>query len=106
VARTKTERPSPRQAEAPDAAPGGPEIASFQRAAAGAQGLAAYEDARAADEDRLFEDARKDALRLLILAAIVTALFVVILLLTATDLARSAERAVEAAGPESPSAGS
>jgi hypothetical protein len=73
----------------------GPEIANFHRAAAAAQELAAFEDARASAEERKFRDARRDALRYLILASILAAVFVVILLATAVDLARSAERALE-----------
>ena len=73
----------------------GPEITNFQRAARGAQALAAVEDARAAREEKAFRDARKDALRFIIGAAILAALLVVILLVTAMDLARSAERALE-----------
>jgi methyl-accepting chemotaxis protein len=73
----------------------GPEIANFQRAAAAAQGLAAFEDARAGAEDRKFRKARRDAMRYLVLAGILAALFVGILLATAVDLARSAERALE-----------
>jgi methyl-accepting chemotaxis protein len=73
----------------------GPEIVNFQRAAGAAQALASLEGARARAEDRQFRQARKDALRYLIFAAILTALFVGILLATAVDLARSAERALE-----------
>jgi methyl-accepting chemotaxis protein len=84
----------------------GPEIVTFRRAAAAAQTLAATEDARAAQEDESFEDARKDALRFLILAALIAAFLIVILLVTATDLARSAERALGSANPRPPRAGS
>lgn len=73
----------------------GPEIANFRRAAAAAQQLATQEEANAAAEDKAFESAKDDALRLLIGAGIVAALLVVILLVTATDLARQAERALE-----------
>jgi methyl-accepting chemotaxis protein len=72
----------------------GPEIANFKRAAAGAQGLAQLEDERANAEERRFRDARKDALRALIGASIVAGLLVAILLVTALDLARMAERAL------------
>jgi methyl-accepting chemotaxis protein len=77
----------------------GPEIRNFQRAAAAAEELAKLEAARATAEDRKFRDARKDALRYLILASIVAALLVGILLVTAVDLARSAERALERGEP-------
>lgn len=76
----------------------GPEIENFQRAATAAQALADLEARRADSEDRKFEDARKDALRLLIGAAIVAALLVVLLLVTAIDLARLAERALAQRG--------
>jgi methyl-accepting chemotaxis protein len=78
----------------------GPEIANFRRAAAGAQGLAQVEERRANAEERRFREARKDALRALIGASIVAALLVAILLVTALDLARMAERAL--AGAPSP----
>jgi len=72
----------------------GPEIRNFQRAASAAQELADLEDARASAEDQAFKDARSDALRLLAGASIVSALLVVLLLVTALDLARLAERAL------------
>ena len=74
----------------------GPEIANFRRAAAAADELAAAEDAHAASQERAFRDAREDALRFLIAAAVIAALLVVILLVTASDLARRAERTLEA----------
>jgi methyl-accepting chemotaxis protein len=64
----------------------GPEIHNFQRAALAAQQLAAREDARAGAEERRFRDARRDALRYLILAALLTGVSVAILLATAVDL--------------------
>jgi methyl-accepting chemotaxis protein len=72
----------------------GPEIANFQHAAAAAQQLAANEDARAAAEERSFRSARTDALRYLIAAAVLAAVLVALLLVTASDLARTAERAL------------
>jgi hypothetical protein len=72
----------------------GPEIDNFHRAAAAAQQLAAVETARAAATERSFRSAKRDALRALVLAAIVAALLVAILIVTATDLARAAERAL------------
>jgi len=72
----------------------GPEIGNFQRAAAATQDLATLEDARASAEQQRFDKARKDALRYLILASILAGVFVAILLATAVDLARSAERAL------------
>ncbi len=76
----------------------GPEIDNFRRAATAAQALADFERSRTTGEDREFKDARTDALRLLILASLVTALFIVILLVTAVDLARTAERALGSPG--------
>jgi hypothetical protein len=70
----------------------GPELENFERAASAAQELADVEAARAAAQDRVFEDARKDALRFLLGASIIATLLVVILLVAATDLARQAER--------------
>jgi hypothetical protein len=73
----------------------GPEIANFQRAAAAAQQLAELEDANARSQEREFEDSRHDALRVLVGAGIVSALLIVILLVTAMDLARQAEGKLE-----------
>ncbi len=73
-----------------------PEITNFRRAAAAAAELAAAEDAHAAAQERAFSDAREDALRFLIAASVIAALLVVILLVTASDLARRAERTLEA----------
>jgi methyl-accepting chemotaxis protein len=72
----------------------GPEITNFGRAADAAQRLADYEAARVSAEDEAFKHARKDALRLLIAVSVIAALLVVILLITANDLARTAERAL------------
>ena len=77
----------------------GPEIANFKRAAAGAQGLAQVEDEHANAEERRFRDARRDALRSLIGASIVAGLLVAILLVTALDLARAAERGLTPPSP-------
>jgi CHASE3 domain sensor protein len=73
----------------------GPELENFDRAATAAQRLAAYEAARVTTQDRAFKDARKDALRLLIAVSVIAAFLVVILLITANDLAKAAERALE-----------
>jgi hypothetical protein len=73
----------------------GPEIVNFQRAAAAAQALATLESTRGAGEDARFRDTRRDALRLLVIAALVTGLFVAILLVTANDLAKTAEGRIE-----------
>jgi CHASE3 domain sensor protein len=77
----------------------GPELTNFDRAATAAQQLAAYEAARVTAQDRDFKDARKDALRLLIAVSAIAALLVVILLITANDLAKAAEAALERRPP-------
>jgi CHASE3 domain sensor protein len=77
----------------------GPELENFDRAATAAQRLAAYEAARVTAQDRALKDARKDALRLLIAVSAIAALLVVILLITANDLAKAAETALERRPP-------
>jgi hypothetical protein len=77
----------------------GPEIRNFQRAAAAGEDLASLEAARAAETEKAFEDAQNDALRLLIVASIIAAILVALLLVTAFDLARAAERTVAASPP-------
>ena len=72
----------------------GPELVNFSRAATTSQRLASYEAGRVADQDKAFKDARHDALRLLIAVSAIAGLLVVILLITANDLARSAEGAL------------
>jgi hypothetical protein len=69
----------------------GPELVHFGRAAAAAQRLASYEAGRVSAEDKAFKDAHHDALRLLIAVSAISGLLVVILLITANDLARAAE---------------
>jgi CHASE3 domain sensor protein len=69
----------------------GPELVHFGRAAAVAQQLASYEAERVSAQDKAFKDARRDALRLLIAVSAIAGLLVVILLITANDLARAAE---------------
>jgi methyl-accepting chemotaxis protein len=70
----------------------GPELVHFGRAAAAAQRLAGYEAGRVSVEDKEFKEARHDALRLLIAVSAIAGLLVIILLITANDLARTAER--------------
>jgi hypothetical protein len=72
----------------------GPELTNFSRVARAAERLADLEDGHAAAQERAFRDARSDALRLLLLAALVAGALVAVLLVTATDLARSAEQAL------------
>jgi hypothetical protein len=79
----------------------GPEITNFHAAARSAQGLADLEASREASQDRSFTSTRRDALRLQVLAALVAGLFVAILLVTATDLARTAERNLPPPEPDS-----
>jgi hypothetical protein len=69
----------------------GPELVHFGRAAAAAQRLAGYEAVRVSVEDKEFKEARHDALRLLIAVSAIAGLLVIILLITANDLARTAE---------------
>jgi methyl-accepting chemotaxis protein len=69
----------------------GPELVHFGRAAAASQQLASYEANRVSVQDKAFKDARHDALRLLIAVSAIAGLLVVILLITANDLARAAE---------------
>jgi hypothetical protein len=69
----------------------GPELVHFGRAAAAAQRLAGYEAGRVSVEDKDFKNARHDALRLLIAVSAIAGLLVVILLITANDLAKAAE---------------
>ncbi|HEY7003450.1 MAG TPA: hypothetical protein VH281_04160 [Gaiellaceae bacterium] len=80
----------------------GPEIVNFQRAAEGAERLATLEGARATAADKAFKDARSDALRLLIASSIVAAILVALLLVTAFDLARAAERSLASSPPDEP----
>jgi hypothetical protein len=77
----------------------GPEIKNFQQAADGAEELATLEAARAAETEKAFEDAQRDALRLLILASIIAAVLVALLLITAWDLARAAEGTLASSPP-------
>jgi hypothetical protein len=80
----------------------GPEIVNFQRTARASERLSRLEDEYAASQERAFRSTRKDALRFLIGAALVAGVLVAILLATAIDLARSAERQLEAAPPVTP----
>ena len=77
----------------------GPEIVNFHKAAAGAEQLATLEAARAAAADKAFTDARTDALRLLVLSSIIAGVLVALLLVTAFDLARAAERTLADSSP-------
>jgi hypothetical protein len=74
----------------------GPEIANFMRAAAAAEKLAGFEAARADSEAEAFRDARRDALQQLLLAAALSGLLILMLLVTAVDVLRSTGRAAPA----------
>ena len=68
----------------------GPEIQRFEAMAATAERLARYEARRAAATQEAFDDARDDARRRLIAVALGAALVIVLLLVTANDIARMA----------------
>jgi methyl-accepting chemotaxis protein len=68
----------------------GPEIQNFETITAASERLARYENRRAADTERAFDDARDDARKRLIAVALGAAIMIVLLLLTAWDVARLA----------------
>jgi hypothetical protein len=68
----------------------GPEIARFSAMADTADRLAAYERERAAAAERAFDDARDDARKRLITVALGAGIVIVLLLVTASDVARMA----------------
>src|SRR5262245_21559337 len=68
----------------------GPEIARFEGMAETAERLARFEQRRAAVTDKGFDDARRDARRRLVAVALGAALVIVLLLVTAGDVARLA----------------
>jgi hypothetical protein len=78
----------------------GPEIARFQAMAAAAADLASYEATQAAATRRAFDDERRDARRQLVAVGLGAAVLIVLLLLTAQDVARAA---LEARREDSPS---
>jgi hypothetical protein len=68
----------------------GPEIERFEAMAATAERLARYEARRAEATQEAFDDARDDARRRLIAVALGAAVVIVLLLVTANDIARMA----------------
>jgi hypothetical protein len=68
----------------------GPEIGRFEAMAATAEDLARSEARQAAATERAFDDARDDARRRLIAVAVGAAVVIVLLLVTANDIARMA----------------
>jgi hypothetical protein len=79
----------------------GPELELFEAMAAGADDLAGYESRRDTATEKAFDDSREDSRRGLIAVALGAALVIILLLVTASDIARTAvggER--EARGPQ------
>ena len=68
----------------------GPEVELFEQMAADAQGLARYESRRAAATERAFDDSREDSRRGLIAVGLGALLVILLLLVTASDIARVA----------------
>lgn len=68
----------------------GPELKLFDAMARRAQELAGYETRRATATEKAFDDAREDARRGLIAVALGAALVIILLLVTAADIARMA----------------
>jgi hypothetical protein len=68
----------------------GPELARFEAMAGTAEQLADYERGQAAATERAFDDARDDVRRRLIAVALGAGLVIVLLLVTAWDVARMA----------------
>ena len=68
----------------------GPELKLFDSMAAGADGLARYESRRDEATEKAFDDSREDLRRGLIAVALGAALVIILLLVTAADIARMA----------------
>ena len=68
----------------------GPEIQNFETITAASERLARYENRRAAETERAFDDARDDARKRLITVALGAGIVIVLLLITASDVARMA----------------
>lgn len=87
----------------------GPEIRHFEAMAASADRLAAYEAERVKATDAEFDDAREDARRRLIAVGLGAGIVIVLLLITANDIARMAlegQRAREESPSNPPADGS
>lgn len=83
----------------------GPEIKNFEAMAATANRLAEYEARGAVATESAFDEARDDARRRLIAVALGAALVIILLLVTASDIARMAlegERSARGRGPGAP----
>jgi hypothetical protein len=76
----------------------GPEIEHLERMASAAAQLAAYEARQAERTRRAFGDQRRDARRQLVAVGVGAAVLIVLLLVTAQDVARAA---LEQRGPRS-----
>lgn len=77
----------------------GPEIRNFEAIAATSEQLARYEERRATATERAFDDARDGARKRLIAVALGAALVIVLLLVTAWDVARLALEGARNRGP-------
>jgi hypothetical protein len=81
----------------------GPEITQFQAMAGAAADLAAYEETQADATRRAFDDEHRDARRQLVAVGLGAGVLIVLLLLTAQDVARAAlERRGEAGAATAP----
>jgi hypothetical protein len=79
----------------------GPEITRFETMAAAAADLARYEAGQAAVADRAFDDERRDARRQLVAVGLGAGVLILLLLVTAQDVARAA---LERRGEDAPAA--